>query len=78
MLQTHIVGCCKLNFNVVDVEFRCCTHVMLVFVLRREGGKAPEVGCCTQHGSQYSRNVRGEGGGLLMFECCTQPFAPWF
>jgi hypothetical protein len=38
--------------------------------------------------SQYSRNMRDEGGGLLMFDCCTQPsrniarnmlatFAPW-
>jgi hypothetical protein len=24
-----------LNFNVADVEFRCCRHVMLGFVLRR-------------------------------------------
>jgi hypothetical protein len=28
-----------LNFNVADVEFRCCRHVMLGFVLRRRGGK---------------------------------------
>jgi hypothetical protein len=26
-----------LNFNVADVEFRCCRHVMLGFVLRRGG-----------------------------------------
>jgi hypothetical protein len=28
-----------LNFNVADVEYRCCRHVMLVFVLRRGEGK---------------------------------------
>jgi hypothetical protein len=35
-------ACCRvletLNFNVANVEFQCCTHVMLGFVLRR-GGK---------------------------------------
>jgi hypothetical protein len=30
-----------LNFNVADVEFRCCRHVMLGFVLRRRGGELP-------------------------------------
>jgi hypothetical protein len=33
------------------------------FVSRRRGERAPDVGCCTH---------REEGGGLLMFECCTQ------
>jgi hypothetical protein len=32
-----------LNFNVTDVEFRCCRHMMLVFVLRREAAKTPDV-----------------------------------
>jgi hypothetical protein len=66
--------CCMLqtlNFNVADVEFRYCRHVMLGFVSRRRG-RAPVVGCCMQHRWQYSRNMREEGGGPLMFECCTQ------
>jgi hypothetical protein len=29
--------------------------------------------CCTHHWSQHGRNMREEGGGLLMFDCCTQP-----
>jgi hypothetical protein len=36
-------ACCwvlqTLNSNVADVEFRCCRHVMLGFVLRRRRGK---------------------------------------
>jgi hypothetical protein len=43
--------------NVADVEFRCCRHVMLGVVSRRRGGRAPDVGCCTQHRSQYGRNI---------------------
>jgi hypothetical protein len=46
-----------LNFNVADVEFRCCKHVMLGVVSRRRGGRAPHVGCCTQHRSQHGRNI---------------------
>jgi hypothetical protein len=49
--------CCVLqilNFNVADVEFQCCRHVMLGFVSRR---RAPHVGCCMQHGSQHGRNI---------------------
>jgi hypothetical protein len=65
MLQT-------LNFNVADVEFRYYRHMMLRFVTRRRG-RAPDVGCCTQHGSQHGRNISQHGGGgLLMFEYCTQ------
>jgi hypothetical protein len=63
-----------LNFNVADVEFRCLQTCDVGFCVE-EGGKAPDVGCCMQHG----RNIvatwsQHEGGGdLLMFECCTQP-----
>jgi hypothetical protein len=38
MLQTCVVGCCKLFFNVADVfAFRCCRYVVLGVVLRRRG-----------------------------------------
>jgi hypothetical protein len=75
MLQ-HFVSCvssttltccdiCILMFhcdlaNVAYVDFRCCIHVMLGVVSRREG-RAPDVGCCTQHRSQYGRNMWGRG-----------------
>jgi hypothetical protein len=47
--------------NVADVEFRCYRHVMLGVVSRRRGGRAPDVGCYTQHGSQHGRNMWGRG-----------------
>jgi hypothetical protein len=37
-------------------------------------GRAPDVGCCTQQGSQHGRNIgrfgvcRGEGGSLLILD----------
>jgi hypothetical protein len=47
-------ACCwvlqTLNFNVADVEFHCCRHVMFGC---RGGGGAPDVGCCTQHESLF-------------------------
>jgi hypothetical protein len=47
-------ACCwvlqTLNFNVADVEFCCCRHVMFEC---RGGGRAPDVGCCTQHESLF-------------------------
>jgi hypothetical protein len=53
-----------LNFNVADVEFRCCRHVMLGFVSMGRGRRAPDVECCTQYGSQHGHNIvatwRGE------------------
>jgi hypothetical protein len=30
---------------------------MLGVVSRRRGEDAPDVGCCTQHGSQHDRNI---------------------
>jgi hypothetical protein len=52
--------CCwvlqTLIFNVADVEFRCCRHVMFAFVSRRRGGVL-DVGCCTQYGSQHGHNI---------------------
>jgi hypothetical protein len=67
MLQT-------LNFNVVEVEFQCCRHVMLIFVSRWRVRRAPNVRCCTQHGSQHGRKIvatwsqhgREKGERLLM------------
>jgi hypothetical protein len=43
MLNLDVADTCywvlqTLNFNVADVEFRCCRHVMLGFVSRRMGG----------------------------------------
>jgi hypothetical protein len=36
MLQICVVGCLQtLFFNVADVAFRCCRHVVLGVVLRR-------------------------------------------
>jgi hypothetical protein len=44
--------------NVANVEFRCCRHVMLVLCQGGGGGeRAPDVGCCTHHGSQHGRNI---------------------
>jgi hypothetical protein len=43
--------------NVDDIEFRCCRHVMLGVVSRRRGGRARDVGCCTQHMSRHGRNI---------------------
>jgi hypothetical protein len=72
MMLQHFVSCvlstltccdiCILMFrcdlaNVADVEFRCCRHLMLGVVSRRRGGRAPDVGCCTQHRSQHGRNI---------------------
>jgi hypothetical protein len=44
-------------FNYADVEFQCCTHVMLSVVSRGEGGGPLMFGCCTRHGSQHARNM---------------------
>jgi hypothetical protein len=48
--------------NVANVEFRCCRHVMLVLCQGGGGGgRSPDVGCCTHHGSQHGRNMWGRG-----------------
>jgi hypothetical protein len=42
MLSLDVAGVVvlqTLNLNVADVEFQCCRHVMLGFVLRRTGGE---------------------------------------
>jgi hypothetical protein len=63
--------------NVANVEFQCCRHVMLGVVSRRRGGRAPDVGCCTQHRSQHGRTTVqhvGEGGRKTPdVACCTKP-----
>jgi hypothetical protein len=65
-----------LSFNVVDMWCWVCVE--------ENGRRAPDVGCCTQHGSQHGRNIVAtwgeEGGSLLMFGCCTQhgsQHGPW-
>jgi hypothetical protein len=43
MLSLDVADTCwvlqTLNFDVADVEFRCCRHVMSGFVSRRRGGE---------------------------------------
>jgi hypothetical protein len=61
MLSVDVADMCcwvlqTLNFNVVEVEFRCCRHVMLRFVSRRRGRRA-HVECCTQPRLQHGRNI---------------------
>jgi hypothetical protein len=73
MLSLDVADTCgwvlqTLNFNVADVEFRCCKHVMPSFVLRRKGRRAPDVECGTQHGSQHDRNMRGGEERLPMLD----------
>jgi hypothetical protein len=51
-----------LNFNVTDVEFRCSRHMMSVFVLRREGAKAPDV---MLHAARVAAWSQHEGGGRM-------------
>jgi hypothetical protein len=54
-------ACCwvlqTLNFNVVDVEFSMLQTCDVGFCVEEEGRKAPDVGCCTQHGSQHGCNI---------------------
>jgi hypothetical protein len=45
-----------LIFNVADVEFRCCRHVMLGLCRGGVGGLLM-FGCCTQHGLQHGHNI---------------------
>jgi hypothetical protein len=56
----------NINFNVADVEFRCCRHVMLSFVL---GRRAPDLDVArnTDRNMGHLGVVPGEeGGGPLM------------
>jgi hypothetical protein len=46
-----------LFFNVADVAFRCCRHVVFGCCVEEKGEEAPDVGCCTQHESQHDRNT---------------------
>jgi hypothetical protein len=68
------VRCCKywilvlqmLSFNVADMW---CWDLC-----RGWGGRAPDIGCCTQHGSQHDRNIvatwsQHGGGGKKDFWC---------
>jgi hypothetical protein len=81
-------ACCwllqTLNFNVADVEFRCCRLAMLGFVLRRRGKLLMlDVACATRVAtwSQHSRNTLAtweeEGGGLLMVDVARNTVATW-
>jgi hypothetical protein len=61
MLSLDVADTCcwvlqTLIFNVADVDFRCCRHVMLGFVSRKTGGELlmlDDVRCYTQRGSQH-------------------------
>jgi hypothetical protein len=64
MLSVDVADMCCwvlqiLFFNVADVAFQCCGHVVLGVVLRK-GEEVPDVECCTQHGSQHGRNMGEE------------------
>jgi hypothetical protein len=62
MLSLDVTDMCcwvlqTLFFDVADVVFRCRRHVVLGVVLRRREKRAPDVKCCTQHGSQHGHNI---------------------
>jgi hypothetical protein len=64
MLQTCVVGCCEYYFSLLQtLRFDVCRHVVLGVVVEEKGEEAPDVGCYTQHGSQYSRNMVATWGG---------------
>jgi hypothetical protein len=46
-----------LFFNVADVAFRCLQTCGVGCCVEEKGEEAPDVGCCTQHGSQHDRNI---------------------
>jgi hypothetical protein len=68
MLSLDVADTCcwvlqTLIFNVADVDFRCCRHVMLGFVSRKTGGELlmlDDVRCYTQRGSQHDRTMGEE------------------
>jgi hypothetical protein len=74
MLQTCVVRCCKYYFSMLQtLRFDVCRHVVLGVVLRRME-EAPDVGCCTQHGSQHGNNIVAtwsqHGGGEKKHSWC--------
>jgi hypothetical protein len=87
MLQTCDVGCCvegegggpsclvlqTLNFNVMDVEFRCYWHMMLVLYRGGGGGGLLMLDVARNTGRHIFATWEEEGGGPLIFGCCTQP-----
>jgi hypothetical protein len=93
MLSLDVTDMCcwvlqTLFLNVADVVFRCRRHVVLGVVLRRREKRAPDVKCCTQHGSQHGRNIvatwsQHEGGPEERRKtpdvgCCKQPRSQYF
>jgi hypothetical protein len=44
-------------FNVADVAFRCLQTCGVGCCIEEKGEEAPDVGCCTQYGSQHGRNI---------------------
>jgi hypothetical protein len=52
-----------LFFIVADIAFRCLQTCGVGVVVEEKGEEAPDVGCYTQHGSQYSRNMVATWGG---------------
>jgi hypothetical protein len=56
-----IFQCCRCCVSMLQTcDVRCCVE--------EKGEEAPDVGCCTQHGSQYSRNMGRTEERLLMLD----------
>jgi hypothetical protein len=46
-----------LSFNAVDIEFSMLQTSDAEICVEDERRRDPDVGCCTQHGSQHGRNI---------------------
>jgi hypothetical protein len=62
MLSLDVADMCcwvlqTLFFNVADVAFRYLQTCGVGCCVEEKGEEAPDVGCCTQHGSQHDRNI---------------------
>jgi hypothetical protein len=72
MLQTLILDvadtesrCCRhVLLGVANIFFQCCRCCISMLqtcgvgcCVEERGEEAPDVGCCTQHGSQHGRNI---------------------
>jgi hypothetical protein len=52
-----LLGVANIFFNVADVAFRCLQTCGVGCCIEEKGEEAPDVGCCTQYGSQHGRNI---------------------
>jgi hypothetical protein len=56
--------CKHVILGVANLIFQCCRHCVSMLqtcgvgcCVEEKGEETPDVGCCTQHGSQHSRNI---------------------